>query len=46
MTRGYDLEAMVVHLEAVQQYSKQYFDAHFISEVEHLISTEKANQEE
>lgn len=45
MTRSCDLELMLVHLEAVLEYARQNgFDAHFIAEVEHLISTVEANK--
>ena len=36
---------MLVHLSAVMEYAKQNnFDAHFIAEVKHLITTVEANQ--
>ena len=46
MTRACDLECMLAHLEAVRRYAAaQHFDAHFLSEVEHLAATVRANQE-
>ena len=45
MTRACDLELMLVHLSSVLEYAKQNgFDAHFIAEVEHLITTVEANR--
>ena len=44
MTRNCDLELIVVHLSAAKEYAKIYFDAHFLSELDHLINQVKANQ--
>ena len=45
MTRAFDLEAIVVHLEQAKERAKSYFDAHFLSELDHLINQVKANQD-